>query len=208
MSNEYLVIPFVGKGSVGATAVQVSDGFGTNLPMRISKDNVDFDGITVGGEEVLGLAPTASDVSVDLTATNYTAATPDVEAHLTGINNALGSLPTFTATEAEVNYNNTSAETETLITGGVISVTKSKTKLEVVGGGTVTLAAPSAEMFGRIKLIEVTVYDGTVTMALDNVRGQAPMANAVFDGTGYHLVLMAGTTYWYILSENNPILIS
>jgi hypothetical protein len=117
-----------------------------------------------------------------------------------------GSETQVTATAAELNKSDISAETETVIAAGAASVTKSYTKLEVVSGGAVTLAAPDATMIGHTKVIEMTVDDGNVTMALTNVQGGTAATTCTWSNAGECLVLVAGATKWNVVSEGGVVL--
>ncbi len=100
------------------------------------------------------------------------------------------------ATVAELNATDISAQTETLTADGAISVLKTFTKLEDTGTGAYTLAAPDASMVGRLKVIEMTVDNGAVTLALTNVTGHTA-ETATFDDVGDNLVLIGGAaTKW------------
>lgn len=57
------VIPFTGNDKLGATEVDVTDGFGQKLPMRISLTNVDFDAASIAGVPVLSAAPAVADIT-------------------------------------------------------------------------------------------------------------------------------------------------
>jgi hypothetical protein len=82
-----------------------------------------------------------------------------------------------------------------------ISVRTTHTSLAVVSGGIVTLAAPPAEMLGRVKVVEMTVDDGDVTMELAHVEGGSEDFLATFDAVGEALVLVAGIDSWIVLKE-------
>ncbi len=56
MSSDLLVLDLKGRGYVSATEVQVVDSYGTEIPMRISTTNVDFDALTIGGVAIPSVA--------------------------------------------------------------------------------------------------------------------------------------------------------
>lgn len=109
----------------------------------------------------------------------------------------------FTATAAEINVAaDQSANTEVLTGAGAISVTKRITQLDSTAGTfAATLAAPDATMLGMVKIIEMTVDNGDVTLALTNVQGQSSGTGATFDAVGETLVLVAGTSKWNVIGE-------
>lgn len=108
-----------------------------------------------------------------------------------------------TATAAELNQlNDVSVYQETVVAAGALSVTKVYSGLAVVGGGAVTLAAPSATMLGQLKTIEMTTDDGDVTLALTNVIGQSSGTGATFNSVQDSLVLLALSTKWLVIKEN------
>lgn len=95
-----------------------------------------------------------------------------------------------------------SAQTETILVAGAVSVTKRITKLSAASGAyAVTLAAPDASMLGQIKIIEMSVAGAAITMALTNVQGQSAGTEASFDATNEVLVLIAGVSKWTVLKE-------
>ncbi len=219
MSSEMLVLPLEGKGYVTATATQVVDRYGTALPMTISTTNVDFDSVSVNGTPLVGIAPDAEDVAVAGTATNYTAATADVEAHLAGINTALevvaditasaaelNIMDGVTATAAELNAVDVSANTETIAESGVVSVTKTFTKIVSTGAGAITLAAPGADMLGRTKVIEMTGGNHDITLSLANVVGGSAATTCTWTNTNEALVLVGGTNKWQVVAESGVVL--
>jgi hypothetical protein len=111
-------------------------------------------------------------------------------------------VASLTATAAELNQlNDVSVYQESVVAAGAMSVTKVYTGLAVVGGGAVTLAAPSATMLGQQKLIEMTTDDGDVTFALTNVVGQSSGTTATFNSAGDALVLLAAFDKWIVLKE-------
>jgi hypothetical protein len=82
-----------------------------------------------------------------------------------------------------------------------LSVTKVVSKLAVVSGGAVTLAAPSATMYGQQKIIEMTTDDGDVTLALTNVVGQSSGTTATFNSVGDLIILVASSDKWVVVKE-------
>jgi len=120
---------------------------------------------------------------------------------LTGTAAELNILTGATVTAAELNTAaDQSVQTETLTADGAISVTKRITKLEDTGTGAYTLAAPNAALLGMVKLIEMTVDNGDVTLALTNVDGAAPGTTATFNDAGDHIALVAGVSKWLYLN--------
>lgn len=111
-----------------------------------------------------------------------------------------------TATGAEINKLDLSAETETVTAAGAASVTKKITNLELSGSGAVTLAAPDATMLGVVKVIEMTVDNGDVTLALTNVQGGSAATTATFDAVGEQLVLVGGSAKWTVIGEGGVTL--
>ena len=116
---------------------------------------------------------------------------------------ASGAAVEVTATAAELNLNDLSAQTETITEAGAVSVVKKVTKItESVGTYAITLDVPNAAMLGQIKIIEMTANDSAaVTMALTNVVGGSQAASASFDAVGEALVLVAGVSKWIVLKE-------
>jgi len=118
----------------------------------------------------------------------------------------LGILNGATVTTAELNTLDASANVETLIAAGAVSVTLTNSKLALVGAGAVTLAAPGAAMLGRTKTIEMTVDNGDVTLALTNVLGGTAGTTATFSAIGQMLVLVGGATAWHVIAESGVAL--
>lgn len=107
------------------------------------------------------------------------------------------------ATAAEIDLQaDVSAQTETLIAAGAISVVKRLTKVALVGTGAITLAAPGATMLGMVKHIEMTADNGDVTLALTNVQGQSSGTTATFGDVGDTLVLVGGVSKWHVIAES------
>lgn len=111
-----------------------------------------------------------------------------------------------TSTATELNTIDVSAMTETITAAGAVSVTKRLTKLALVGAGAVTLAAPDASMLGTVKVIEMTVDNGDVTLALTNVAGGSAANTCTWSAVGQALVLVAGVAKWGVCSESGVAL--
>ncbi len=110
--------------------------------------------------------------------------------------------PGLNSTQTEIDqFNDVSAYQESIIAAGVLSVTKLYSGLSLVGAGAVTLAAPAASMLGQIKVIEMVVDNGDVTLALTNVVGQSSGTTATFNDAGDQLVLIAAASKWIVLKE-------
>ena len=113
---------------------------------------------------------------------------------------ASGSEVAIDATPAELNLLDLSAQTETITTAGAASVVKRITKIDntVGGAGAITLAVPNAAMLGQVKVIEMAVDNGDITLALTNVVGcpAGTTTTATFAAVGESLVLVAGVAKW------------
>jgi hypothetical protein len=118
----------------------------------------------------------------------------------------LNILDGATVTAAELNALDVSAQVQTLAAAGAVSTTLLNTKLALVGAGAVTLAAPDASVYGRVKTIEMTVDNGDVTLALTNVQGGSAGATATFGAVNDCLVLVAGTSKWHVIGESGVVL--
>lgn len=108
-----------------------------------------------------------------------------------------------TSTAAELNFNDTSAQTSTVIAGGAVSNAIMISRLDAsAGAGTITLAAPAAAMEGRVKVIEYT-GGGTnaLTMALTNVVGGSAATSASFNADNETLILVGGKNKWVVTGE-------
>lgn len=106
------------------------------------------------------------------------------------------------ATYEEINLSSdVSAQTETVVAAGAVSVTKRITNLALVGAGAVTLAAPDASMLGSVKIITMTVDNGDVTLDLTNVTGQSSGTGVTFDAVGDSLILVGGVSKWHVIGE-------
>jgi hypothetical protein len=110
----------------------------------------------------------------------------------------------LTASIAELNTLDLSAETETIDSGDAASASLRITNIDNTtgGAGAITLAAPNAAMVGSIKIITMTVDGGDVTLALTNVVGGTAATTATFDAVGETLVLLGGAnSKWIVLKE-------
>jgi len=112
----------------------------------------------------------------------------------------------LTATGAEINTLDVSAQAETLIAAGAVSGVLTATSLALVGAGAVTLAAPAATVVGRTKIIQMTVDNGDVTLSLANCVGGSAATTCTWSAVGQSLVLVAGLTKWNIVSEGGVAL--
>jgi hypothetical protein len=121
---------------------------------------------------------------------------------------ASGAEVQVTATPAELNLLDLSAQTETIDSGVDVSVTKRITKIDntTSGAGAITLAAPDATMLGQVKIIEMTVDGGDVTLSLANVDGGTAGTTATFDAVGKSLILIGGVSKWHVIGEAGVIL--
>jgi len=106
------------------------------------------------------------------------------------------------STQAELDLQcDVSAQTETIAAAGAVSVVKRLSNVTLVGAGAITLAAPSATMLGMVKIIQMTVDNGDVTLALTNVQGQSSGTTATFNDVGDTLVLVGGASKWTVIGE-------
>lgn len=90
---------------------------------------------------------------------------------------------------------------QTLTAAGAASITIPTTKLALVGAGAITLAAPTAAMLGQVKVIEMTVDNGDVTLSLANVTGGSAATTCTWSAINQALVLVGGTNKWYVVAE-------
>jgi hypothetical protein len=113
-----------------------------------------------------------------------------------------------TSTAAEINLMDVTAQAETIDSGDAISVAVLNTKLDntTSGAGAITLAVPGAEMYGKIKTIEMTVDNGDTTLALTNVTGGSAATTCTFAAVDDALVLMGGTNKWHVIAESGVVL--
>lgn len=113
----------------------------------------------------------------------------------------------LTATPTELNQlNDASTYQETIAAAGALSVTKVVSKLALSGAGAVTLAVPDASMLGQQKMIEMTVDNGDVTLALTNIEGGTAATTATFSAVGQKLILMGGVSKWTVIKEMGVVL--
>ncbi|HEY8560498.1 MAG TPA: hypothetical protein VIL74_08980 [Pyrinomonadaceae bacterium] len=106
------------------------------------------------------------------------------------------------ATADEINQiGDVSAFQETIQAAGALTLAKRFHKLALPGAGAVTLAAPSANELGMIKVIEMTVDNGDVTLSLANCVGQSSGTTATFNDVRDQLVLIGGTDRWIVIKE-------
>lgn len=96
-------------------------------------------------------------------------------------------------------------ERQALTAAGAISTTSKYTSLVGPASSTyaVTLAAPTAEQEGRVKVIEMlsTTGSNAVTLALTNVVGGSAASTATFNAAGETLVLVASSGKWVVIKE-------
>lgn len=129
-----------------------------------------------------------------------------------GSNNFTGTLQinsaSISASAAELNKNDISAQSETIDSGTAVSVTVKNTKIDntTSGAGAITLAAPDASMYGLVKTIEMTVDNGDVTLALTNVQGGSAATTATFADVNDTLILVGGTSKWHVIGESGVVL--
>jgi hypothetical protein len=123
--------------------------------------------------------------------------------------NAAAQLALMTvATKAEIETRcDDSAMEQTITAAGALSTTVAVSKLAVVSGGAVTLAAPTKP--GMQKIIKMTTDDGDVTLALTNVVGGTQSSTATFGAVGDTLVLMSDVASggkWMVIKEIGVVL--
>lgn len=115
-----------------------------------------------------------------------------------------------TATAAELNKLDQSAQSEIISEAGALDPAKRESQIEGPAGASyeVTLAAPTAAEVGLLKQITMITKGATqpVTMALTNVVTDTAVTSAEFDFEGGTLVLLAKragpTTYnWLVIKE-------
>lgn len=98
-----------------------------------------------------------------------------------------------------------SAFTQALTAAGAIGLTMRYVTLVGPASSTyaVTLAAPTANEQGQVKVIRMLSTTGTnaVTLALTNVSGGSAASSASFDAAGETLVLVAAGAKWVVLKE-------
>lgn len=111
------------------------------------------------------------------------------------------------ATADELNMLDLSSQGQTIIAAGAIETTTRNTFLDSTAGTmAVTLAAPSANMIGTVKIIEMVVDNGDVTLALTNVVGGSAATTATFSAVNQCLVLVGGTNKWHVIAESGVAL--
>lgn len=114
----------------------------------------------------------------------------------------IGGVP-VTATAAELNDNDLSAQTQAITAAGAISLDARFVNITGPAASTyaVTLAAPTRP--GILKVIEMTATTATnaVTLALTNVVGGSAATSASFDAAGETLVLVSRSAKWVVLKE-------
>ena len=118
----------------------------------------------------------------------------------------IDTLTGLTVTTAEINKNDVTAQAETIDSGVAASVLIKNTKINNTGAGAITLGVPDATMYGLVKTIEMTVAGGDVTLALTNVQGGTEATTATFAAVNDCLVLIGGTSKWYVIGESGVVL--
>lgn len=176
--SDKLIIPFRGDGKASSTSKPVFDQFGNELPIDVSTSEINVDQLGIGGTTVTA---TAAELNI---------------------------LDGVTATAAELNALDVSAQAETIDSGAAASVTIANTKIDntTSGAGAITLAAPDATMYGKVKTIEMTVDNGDVTLALTNVQGGSAGTTATFADVNDTLVMVGGTSKWHVIGESGVVL--
>lgn len=108
-----------------------------------------------------------------------------------------------TSTPAELNLLDLTAQSETVLVAGAVSVVKRITTLSGASGAyAVTLDAPNATMLGQVKVIQyLTGSTNAITMALTNVIGGSAATTASFNAADETLVLVAGASKWIVVGE-------
>lgn len=121
----------------------------------------------------------------------------------TQIDMGLGAAETKAVAAYNGSFGSGSANLETSSTNaGAISITKLITNISSAGAETRTLAAPGAA--GILKIINMSVDGGDVTMAATNIG--AGTGSATFDDVGDCLILMSSSaTKWQVLGGNAVI---
>ena len=91
---------------------------------------------------------------------------------------------------------------------GAIDLDADYVSLSVASGTyAVTLAAPAAAQYGRVKVIEMIDATGTsVTMSLANVVGGTAATTATFNAVDETLVLVGSAAGWIVLKEHGVTL--
>lgn len=116
----------------------------------------------------------------------------------------VGGTDVITLHGAQVTINE---DAESVTVAGAASVTKRKTILDSTAGTfALTLAAPDSSMIGQVKIIEMTVDNGDVTLALTNVQGGSAATTATFADVNDALMLVGGTNKWHVIGESGVAL--
>ncbi len=95
-------------------------------------------------------------------------------------------------------------QTQAIVAAGAITVdgTVNRVTLTNAINGAVTLAAPSAAMYGKTLTIEyIGAGTNNTTLALTNVQGQSAGTGATFNAAGETLILVGGATKWNVVTE-------
>jgi hypothetical protein len=109
----------------------------------------------------------------------------------------------ITATAAEINLLDASAQVETILVAGAVNPASRITYLSAASGAyAVTLAAPDASMLGQVKVIEMTVAGAAITLALTEAQGGSAATTASFDAANETLSLVAGSLKWNVVGES------
>lgn len=181
------------------TAFLIYDGvisrWRVSVPAQLNANLTSLAGLTGAADKGIQFTGAGATATYDLTAAGKA---------LLDDANAAAQLVTLglNATASEINqFNDVSGYVEVVTAVGALSVTKKYTKLELVGAGSVTLAAPDASMIGQTKVIEMTVDNGDVTMALTQVVGQSSGTTCTWNDAGDALVLMALSGKWLVIKE-------
>lgn len=96
-------------------------------------------------------------------------------------------------------------KSQTLTAAGPISLDATHVALDSTGGAfAATLDAPTRA--GIVKVIEMTVDGGDVTLALTNVAGGSAASTATFNAVGEVLTLISTSTEWIVLDEHEVTL--
>jgi hypothetical protein len=158
-----------------------------------------LDGVTAGtatASKALVLGASKEIATITSATITTLTSTSVVTAGLTLGATAVGSTATEIDNQCDVSLN-----TETIDASGVVSVTKRITKIVSTGAGAITIAAPSAETLGMVKVIEMTGGEHDITLALTNCQGQSSGTTATFSDINDTLVLVAGTNKWNVIGE-------
>jgi hypothetical protein len=168
-----------------------------------------LDGITSTVSELNildGVTSSAAELNI-LTGVTSTSAELNILDGVTSTAAELNIVDGVTATAAEINTAaDVSTQVETVAAAGALTGTITNSKLALVGAGAVTLAAPSADMLGKIKLVEMTVDNGDVTLALTNVDGGTNTTTCTWANVGEALILVGGVSKWHVFKELGVVL--